>query len=204
MFEAFSQKKRLHIKDMALMSEGDLEWNGKATFGEKYQLTEEAEKWFSPDTESEIQVLGVHPGDRHPILMCEPIFMKDYQIKKDEEKLLLNHGDEPGVSPTTIFSQFKRLLLNQGDEPSLPVAMERVSLISELTENIVAKSSQMFGLLRFDAGQWSVQPLGVISGKGKKAGEIFTGMGAATIIKKQSKTSTVAILRERAGRLLRG
>lgn len=185
LFEAFSKKHALVITDMPLLSTGDLIWDGKAVSSKKYKLMNEVERWFAPNAGNTFHPSLILPVDRHPIQLAEPIFLRDYAVK-----------DDAGI-----------LFLDWGDNLTLPVVMDRVSVSSELTEDLVAKSCQMFGLMRFDNNQWSVQPLGVISqtGKGKKAktATIFTAESAAVIIKKPPKTSTVAILQERASRLLR-
>jgi hypothetical protein len=77
--------------------------------------------------------------------------------------------------------------------------MERLSTLSEVNGEAIGSSTQLFGLLRFDAGQWSVQPLTVAI----KKKLVFTGQKAAKICKSPPKTSTVNILQERASRLLR-
>ncbi|MHC5539978.1 hypothetical protein ACYOEI_17295, partial [Singulisphaera rosea] len=68
----------------------------------------------------------------------------------------------------------------------------------------VRSSEAMIGLLRFDSGRWSVQPLGVRT-KGKSGGDVFVGPPetAKGTSKKKKDGDTLAILRERAGRLLR-
>lgn len=185
LFEAFSKKQALVITDMPLLSTGDLIWDGKVVLDKKYKLMDAVEYWFASNAEKTFHPGVILPVDCHPVQIAEPIFLRDYTVKEDADTLFLDWGDNL----------------------TLPVAMDRVSVFSELTEELVAKSSQMFGLMRFDSGQWSVQPLGVVSqtGKGQKAKTttLFTGDSAAVILKKPPKTSTVAILQERASRLLR-
>src|SRR5262249_12245893 len=58
----------------------------------------------------------------------------------------------------------------------------------------------MFGLLRYDAGQWAIQPLTV----GKPTGKYETvAQGAVKLLKKPPATNTVATLKDRATYLLR-
>jgi len=185
LFEAFSKKYALQISNMSLLPTGDMIWDGEVTSGKKYELMDEAERWFAPNAENMVKPCIIAPVDRHPVQLAEPIFLSGYAVKEDADKLFVDWGDNL----------------------TLPVAMDRIGMFSELTRDIVAKSSQMFGLMRFDNNQWSVQPLGVVSqtGKGKKAKTktIFTGESASVVLKKPPKTSTIAILQERASRLLR-
>ncbi|MDM8521884.1 hypothetical protein QUF80_00790 [Desulfococcaceae bacterium HSG8] len=186
LFRAFSEKAGLHIKNMPILPTGDLIWNGDAVFGEKYKLADQAGRWFTPDAGNTIQLCRIHPADRHPVHLAEPVFLDDYAVKKTDD----------------------RIVLDWGENLVLPVAMEQISPVSELTEDMIVRSVRMFGLLRFDAGQWALHPLGVVyekgRGKARKTYEVFTGGNAAAIIKKISGKSTVAMLQERAGRLLRG
>ncbi len=186
LFDALAEKKTLSILAMPLRASGDLLWNGNAEIGKKCQPMKVAEEWFGAEGAQTADPCYLLPADRHPAQLAEPMFLADYQTKKEEE----------------------RLWLEWGDELRLPVAVERISRLSGLTPENIAKSVQMFGLLRFDAQQWSVQPLGIVSqaGKGKKgkAETIFSGDQAASLFKKPPKTSIIATLQERASRLLRG
>ena len=96
------------------------------------------------------------------------------------------------------------LWLDFGASGRLPVATRRLCAFSELTPEVAANSSQMFGLLRFDQRRWEIQPLGVAATVKKKNVILFSGESAAAVLKKPPKTSTIAILQERASRLLRG
>jgi hypothetical protein len=59
-----------------------------------------------------------------------------------------------------------------------------------------AFTGTLFGLLRYDRGQWIFHAL--------TAGNGFVGQIGADLLKKPPKNNTVAILQERASRLLRG
>lgn len=118
---------------------------------------------------------GLAALDRHPVQIAEPVYLEGYTADKDGTTLDLGGA-------------------------SLRVAVERVSSAAELRPEHVAGSSALFGLLRFDGGAWGVQPLAVASGKET----LFTGSGAAgppKLAKKQKPT--LAVLKERASRLLR-
>lgn len=95
----------------------------------------------------------------------------------------------------------ENIVLSWGDAGELSIASERLSSLSELNLDIIAKSQQIFGLLRFDAGKWSIQPLAVAV----KNKITSTGQTAASVIAKKDsiKNSVVGILQERSSRLLR-
>lgn len=175
LLDAFAQNKTLDLSDIPLLPTGDLLWSGNGKVGSKYNLMKRAAEFFAVDAASAIASCLVHPIDRHPIQLAEPIFLSDYRIAQDN-------------TPS----------LSWGDAGALPIATEQISPLSEVMEATL-HSSQMFGLLRFDAGRWAVQPLAVtVQGK-----TFFTGQKAAKILKSPPKTSTVGILQERASRLLR-
>jgi hypothetical protein len=69
-----------------------------------------------------------------------------------------------------------------------------------LPEETLATSTALFGLLRYDAGRWTIQPLAAGTPQGKFE---FAGQAGAEALKKPPKTSSVSILHERSGRLLR-
>lgn len=91
------------------------------------------------------------------------------------------------------------VFLDKTDE--LPIATQRLSRAGGLDANRVKGATSLFGLLRFDGGVWAVQPLSVTVG----SQEYFAGQDAyeaATEVDRK-KGDTLAILRERASRLLR-
>lgn len=86
-------------------------------------------------------------------------------------------------------------------EGSLKIARQRNSVFSGLTDRDILSSQKMFGLLRYDAKNWEFQPLVIES---KSLDLIFAGQNASkTLEKPPNKKSSVAILQERASRLLR-
>lgn len=70
-----------------------------------------------------------------------------------------------------------------------------------LDQDAFEQAKSAFGLLRFDAGEWSFQPM--VVAKGLKLSAKFTGQTAGKMISKPPKRSSVAMLQERASRLLR-
>jgi hypothetical protein len=178
LLEAISEHVALKIDSMTLLPTGDLLWDGKASAGKAYLATEKAAQWFADGAKSPL-LPAVAPADRHPIHLAEPIYLTGYKVKS---------GDDPA--------------LDCGDGAVLPIATDRLSASSELSFDLIANSTGLFGLLRFDAGHWSVQPLCVSAG-GKKPSDEYTGSGAQAAATTRKKNDTLAILKERAGKLLR-
>lgn len=81
----------------------------------------------------------------------------------------------------------------------LPLAMERMAAGTELSEDAVSAAPELLGLLRFDRGGWRLQPLCM---RVKKtfviSGEDLAG------VRRKLKNKSLEVLKERAGRLLRG
>lgn len=183
LLDALAEARSLQIRNMPLLPTGDLIWQGKATVGQKYDLMSSASQWVAPQDQAQNQKrltpTALSPTDRHPVQLAEPVFLSNYTIKKVKGSLSLTWG-----------------------KLSLPIATERISSLSELTPDALSKSTQLFGLLRFDAGQWSLQPLSTRKARGKTK-LILSGGSASAILKKPPRTNTVAILQERASRLLR-
>ena len=82
----------------------------------------------------------------------------------------------------------------------LPLATERLTTETGLTEELLQQQSlEQIALLRFDGGGWRLQPLCV---KGENT-TVISGEGIAKT-RAQLKSKTLAILRERSSKLLRG
>jgi hypothetical protein len=92
-----------------------------------------------------------------------------------------------------------------GDDLPLPVAAARFAPGRGLEAENAKGAEAILGLLRFDADRWTIQPLAVRGG-GKKLFTAAVGSNALEAMTKKPKKGepdTLAILRERAGRLLR-
>jgi hypothetical protein len=178
LLQAISEHVALKVDGMTLLPTGDLLWDGKASAAKPYSAVEKAAAWFAAEAKSPAPA-AVALADRHPIHLAEPISLTGYKVLS---------GD---------VAQ-----LDCGDGAVLRLATERLPASSELASDHVAGSDALFGLLRFDGGAWSVQPLCVRVG-GKKASEEYVGSGAQTVVSTRKKNDTLAILRERAGKLLR-
>ena len=117
-----------------------------------------------------LKVTPVLPLHRHPVQLAEPIALTDFRVEND------------------------CLHLKAGTVLALD---SRCSGLSSLSlEGVTA----LIGLLRYDAGEWSVQVLTAGNPIGKFE---FIGQAGAELLKKPPKTSSVSVLQERASRLLR-
>jgi hypothetical protein len=108
--------------------------------------------------------------ERHPVQISEPVALTNFQV--EEDKLTLK------------------------DDLILPLDPYHTGFSPET----LADSDALFGLLRYNAGQWMIQPLIAGAPKGKFE---FAGQAGAELLNKPPKTSTVSILKERSSRLLR-
>lgn len=174
LLDALAKNQVLEIGDMPFLPTGDLLWQGEVKLGSKYNLMQKAAEYFAVNSNKIISPCSITPSDRHPIQLAEPIFLSDYKLDSNNN-------------------------LTWQDAEVLPVPIERMSSMSQLTVDAIANSTELFGLLRFDAGRFSVQPLAITA----KKKVIYTGQNAAKLMKNPPKSSTVSILQERASRLLR-
>lgn len=181
LLEGLAKKKALQVQNMSLLPTGDLIWRGEAELAGKYDLLKTADQWFAAERNDTPTLPFTPPLNRHPIQLAEPLFLDGYTITEDNDRLFIKQDD-------TIF----------------PIATERLGTLSEITPETLKKSSQLFGLLRYDAGKWAIQPLSIFALKKKRKPELIsTGMSGHAILKKPPRNNTVSILKERASRLLR-
>jgi hypothetical protein len=178
LLQAISSHAVLKVADITLLPTGDLLWDGKATAGKAADVMTVVAGLLAPGAAEPLAFPEVAPVDRHPVQLAELVHLTGYQFHDGKQPTLGIDGIE------------------------LPLAVARLGSASELTTEHVGNSSALVGLLRFDSGHWSVQPLAVAL-DGKKGGVEYTGSGAAEAIAPRKKGDVLAILRERASRLLR-
>lgn len=117
----------------------------------------------------------VAPTDRHPAQLAVPVFINS--------------------APTRVDGA---LAVPLGDG-QVPIHFGRMSPLQGLDAATVAKSDRLWGLVRWDAGEWSFQPLAAQAKGAKTPSGPWEGIAAAA----KSKSATLAVLSERAGKLLR-
>jgi hypothetical protein len=126
------------------------------------------------------------PLDRHPVGIAEPVLLEGYAVRDDDGPLAV-----------------------ELDGHRLAVAVDRLPSCGPLTPDLVAASSACLGLLRWDDGRWLLQPLAVQATVKRKpvgahTGDWACGVTDPKVAKADAKAGdAVAVLRERAGRLLR-
>ncbi|MER7368865.1 hypothetical protein [Nonomuraea wenchangensis] len=174
---ALAGHRALDLTDMPLLPGGDLLWHDdRAAAGEE----------ADPFTTARVllgaaQAAPVPPLDRHPVRIAEPVLVEGYKIDGGALEL--------GGS---------RIALD----------LDRLPTGTPLTPELVAASSACLGLVRWD-GRWLLQPLAVQATVKKKPVTAHTGDWALgptdpKVVKAEAKAGdAVAVLRERAGRLLR-
>ena len=173
LFTSWSKGKALDIKGMTLRDSGDLIWDGsKAKLGKSYDLFVMANQFFGSDA-APLRVADVSPEDRHPIQIALPVYTAGYKVAKSGERFEVDLGGA-----------------------SVGVDGARMSDVGSFGASDIQGTKECFGLLRFDAGNWSLQPL--VATKGKVL--MRAGDKAST---SRNSSSTISVLKERAGKLLR-
>ncbi|WP_344129113.1 hypothetical protein, partial [Luedemannella flava] len=174
---ALAEHRVLELTDVPLLPSGDLLWrDGQAKAGEPADPFATARVLLAG-----AQAPAVPPLDRHPVALAELVLVEGYSVTEGVLEL----------GGTT-----------------LPVALDRLPSCGPLTADLVAASSACIGLLRWD-GDWSLQPLAVQGTVKKKPVSAHNSDWAETITDAKAAKSAaaagdaVAVLRERAGRLLR-
>lgn len=175
---ALAERRALEVTDLPLLAGGDLVWHDdRATAGEP----------ADPFATARIQLADalappVPPLERHPVRIAEPVLLEGY---------------------TTDGSALEL------DGRTLPLDLDRLPACGPLTPALVAASSACVGLLRWDGGRWALQPLAVRATVKRKPVEVHGGDWALGITDPKAAKAearagdAVAVLRERAGRLLR-
>jgi hypothetical protein len=179
---AVSEGRSMDLDGMPITAEGDLVWDDEhARTGEPADPFVTARVALPTATTPPIA-----PLDRHPAHVAVPVFLEGYAADKD--------GD--AVTFTVAGHR-------------LPVDTDRVPAAGPLTPEAVAASGACIGLLRWDDGTFTVQPLAVEATVRKKAVAVHAGAWAGGTTDKngvkaeKAATDAVKVLRERAGRLLR-
>lgn len=129
------------------------------------------------------QAPPVAPLDRRPVRIAEPVLVEGYRANRDGT-------------------------FDLGGE-RLTVDLDRLPTCGPLTPQLVKASTACIGLLRWDAGRWTLQPLAVQSVAKKQPVRVHTGDWAlgptdSKVAKALARSGdAVTVLSERAGRLLR-
>lgn len=173
---AIAGGQALKIDGMALTPAGDLVWQEAkaALLPAKLKLAEEA----AANLAKAPALRPTHePADRHPALIEELVWL-------------------PGGS-YALAGKDGRALTVGGQ--AFPLASERVPAFADFNLGDLAGSKGMVAALRFDAGQWSLQPLMIEAAK-PPTRMVGTSLAAG---RGKAKGGNLETLKERAGKLLR-
>jgi hypothetical protein len=180
---AVAQQRSLEVTDLPLLESGDLVWrDGRARAGEP----------ADPFATARVRLAAAHappvpPLDRHPVRIAEPVLVEGYAAAAAD-----------GGAAVTLDLGGNTLAVDAGRLPSC----------GPLTPELVAASEACLGLLRWDGG-WRLQPLAVQAAARRGPATVHNGDWALgptdpKVVKATAKAGdAVAVLRERAGRLLR-
>ncbi|WP_282687710.1 MULTISPECIES: hypothetical protein [unclassified Streptomyces] len=179
---AVSEGRSMELDAMPVTAEGDLVWDDeRARAGEPADPFATARVRLSAATAA-----PVVPLDRHPVRIAVPVLLEGYAANSEEGGLAFDLAGRP-----------------------LAVDTDRIPAAGPLTPEAVAASHACVGLLRWDAGKFLLQPLAVETTVRKKTVAVHAGAWAggttdkAGVRAEKAATDAVAVLRERAGRLLR-
>ncbi|MEU1079515.1 hypothetical protein ABZ368_04570 [Streptomyces sp. NPDC005908] len=179
---AVSEGRAMELDAMPVTAEGDLIWDdARATQGEPADVFATARVALPTATAA-----PVAPVDRHPARIAVPVLIEGYAVEEEDDEV----GFRVAGGRLTV------------DTARLPAA-------GPLTAEAVATSGACLGLLRWDAGEFLLQPLAVERTVRKKPVAVHAGAWAggtadkAGVRAEKAATDAVNVLRERAGRLLR-
>ncbi|MBB5867329.1 hypothetical protein F4553_000708 [Allocatelliglobosispora scoriae] len=179
---ALAEHRAVELVDMPATTGGDLLWDDdRARPGTA----------ADPFATARVQLAGatpapVEPLQRHPVRIAEPILIEGYAATAHDGGVTFTIGGHP-----------------------FEVDVDRLPAAGPLTAALVASSTACLGLLRWDAGRWTLQPLAVEATVKRKTTAVHGGEWAgpattpASVKAEAAAGDAVAVLRERAGRLLR-
>ena len=179
---AYSDGRSMDLAGMPVTAEGDLIWSDEhARPGEPADPFVTARVALPAAADP-----PTAPLDRHPARIAVPVFLEGYATRDNDGALTCAVTGHPVTIDTA-----------------------RIPAAGPLTPRAVAASSACIGLLRWDAGSYTVQPLVVATTERKRATPVHAGGWAGGAADKngakaeQAAADAMAVLRERAGRLLR-
>ncbi|MFI1417718.1 hypothetical protein ACH4VX_06945 [Streptomyces sp. NPDC020731] len=179
---AVSEGRAMDLDAMPVTGEGDLIWDdARARTGEPAEVFATARVALPAAA-----AFATAPLDRHPARIAVPVLLEGYTVEEDGNGVAFRVAGQ-----------------------RLAVDTDRVPAAGPLTPEVVASSGACVGLLRWDAGEFLLQPLAVERTVRKKTVAVHAGAWAggttdkAGVRAEKAATDAVTVLRERAGRLLR-
>jgi hypothetical protein len=182
LLSAVSEGRAMELTDMPLTVEGDLIWSdSRARLGDPADPFATARVVLPAAADAPAAPLG-----RHPAGIAVPVFLEGYAV-----------GGDGGTHVFTVAGH------------PLAVDADRIPVAGPLTPEGTAASSACIALLRWNDGEFRVQPLAVETTVKKKVVAVHAGAwaGGATgkdgVKAENAATEAIVVLVERAGRLLR-
>jgi hypothetical protein len=182
LLRAVSEGRAMDLTDMPLTAEGDLIWSdSRARQGGNADPFATARVVLPTAADAPTAPLG-----RHPACIAVPVFLEGYAAGEDAGTLTFTVAGHP-----------------------LAVDTDRIPVAGPLTPESVAASGACIALLRWDDGEFRVQPLAVETTVKKKLVAIHAGAWAGGTTDKdgvkaeKAATEAIVVLVERAGKLLR-
>ncbi|WP_244904769.1 hypothetical protein [Streptomyces prasinopilosus] len=179
---AVSEGRAMDLDAMPVTAGGDLLWDDALA-----RAGEPADPFVTARVVLPAAIAAaMAPLDRHPARIAVPVLLEGYEAEQGDDGIVFRIAGH-----------------------RLPVDTERIPAAGPLTAEAVAASGACLALLRWDAGEFHVQPLAVERTVRKKAVAVHAGAWAggtadkAGVRAEKAATGAVDALRERAGRLLR-
>ncbi|MGX1315764.1 hypothetical protein RKD24_005883 [Streptomyces calvus] len=179
---AVGEGRAVELDAMPVTADGDLVWDDtRARTGEPAEVFTTARVALPTASAA-----ATAPLDRHPARIAVPVLLEGYTVEEDEDGTAFRVAGQ-----------------------RLAVDTDRAPAAGPLTAEVVASSVACLALLRWDAGEFLLQPLAVERTVRKKPVAVHAGAWAggttdkAGVRAEKAATDAVKVLRERAGRLLR-
>ncbi len=175
----------IKLSDAQLLESGDILWDeSRASAGSSFAPFELAGTLLGAG--SKLVRATLSGFDRHPAQLSEVVHITAFKVVKSE----------PSKSKKPSLGELVEEKAIEFGGVTLPLAGSRLSDASGMTIDRIEKASELIGLLRFDRGRWAVQPLALKLGSKAE----LSGTPPQSL---KVKDDTVAVLRERASKLLR-
>ncbi|MET9141380.1 hypothetical protein [Streptomyces parvulus] len=185
---AVGEGRAVELAGMPVTAEGDLLWDDAcARTGAEADVFATARVALPAAA-----AYAVAPLDRHPARIAVPVLVEGYRVREEAG------GPEEDGGVVLDLAGCR-----------LRVDADRVPAAGPLTPKAVTASGACLGLLRWDAGEFLLQPLAVERTARGKSVAVHAGAWAggttdkAGVRAEKAATDAVTVLRERAGKLLR-
>ncbi|MFF9044740.1 hypothetical protein [Streptomyces parvulus] len=196
---AVGEGRAVELAGMPVTAEGDLLWD---------------DAYARPGAEADVFATArvalpaaagyaVAPLDRHPARIAVPVLVEGYRVREEAD------GQEEADGREEAGGERDTVVVLDVAGCRLRVDTDRVPAAGPLTAKAVTASGACLGLLRWDAGEFLLQPLAVERTSRGKSVAVHAGAWAGGTTDKagaraeKAATDAVKVLRERAGKLLR-